>query len=72
MGKKQRKLTKSQKKDEELKEMLIFLEKKYKREIKYSCFECLKTTYNSEKNNFNGYVTDEELIESSNYKLRHK
>ena len=72
MGKKQKKLTKSQKKDDELKEMLIFLEKKYKREIKYSCFECLKIAYISEKNNTNGYVTDEELIESSNYKLKPK
>ena len=31
MGKKQKKLTKSQKRDMELKEMLIFLEKRYKR-----------------------------------------
>lgn len=55
--------------------MIKFLEEKYQREIKYSCVHCLKIAYDFEKYGTkvsNGYVTDEELIESSNRKLIHK
>ena len=72
MGKRTEKKIKDSKKNDKLNEMIRFLEEKYKREIKYSYFECLKIAYNSEKNGINGYVTDDELIESSNNKLKHK
>jgi hypothetical protein len=41
-------------------------------DIKYNCGYCLKEAYNSEINDSQGYVTDEDLIESSNNKLKHK
>ena len=52
--------------------MIDFLEKTWKNKVKYTCLECLKTAYDSVKNNKNGYVTDDELIESSCNTLRHK
>ena len=52
--------------------MCSFLEKKWKNVVHFSCGHCLKEAYESEVNDCQGYVTDEELIESSNYKLQHK
>ena len=76
MGKRtKKKLQKIQQKEDELNklnDMIIFLEEKYKRTIKYSCVYCLKTAYESEINGVTGYVTDEELVESSNNKLQYK
>lgn len=76
MGKRTKKIVKNvQKKECELKkqnDMIIFLEQKYKRTIKYSCVHCLKTAYESEINGITGYVTDDELVESSNGKLKYK
>ncbi len=48
------------------------LEKLFKRPVKYSCDSCLQVAYESIRDGRNGYVTDEELIESSNNRLRHK
>lgn len=53
-------------------EMCSFLEKKWNNTIAYKCNHCLQEAYNSELNNTQGYVTDEELITSSNNKLKHK
>lgn len=53
-------------------EMLEFLEKKWKRKVKYTCKHCLDTAYNATLNNERGYITDEDLIESSNHTLKHK
>ena len=52
--------------------MCSFLEKKWNNTVHFSCEHCLKEAYDSELNNTQGYVTDEELIESSNNKLKHK
>ena len=76
MGKRTKKtLKKIQQKDDELNklnDMITFLEEKYKRTVKYSCVHCLKSAYESEINGITGYVTDEELVESSNNKLKYK
>ena len=76
MGKRTKKtLKKIQQKDDEinkLNDMITFLEEKYKRTVKYSCVHCLKTAYESEINGITGYVTDDELVESSNNKLKYK
>jgi hypothetical protein len=52
--------------------MCVFLEKKWNNTITYNCSHCLQEAYNSELNNIQGYITDEELIISSNNKLKHK
>jgi hypothetical protein len=52
--------------------MREFLEKKWNNTINYKCVHCLQEAYESELNNTQGYVTDEELIISSNNKLKHK
>tara|TARA_Y100000992_G_C20892332_1_gene316961 strand:+ start:272 stop:502 length:231 start_codon:yes stop_codon:yes gene_type:complete len=76
MGKRTKKtLKKDQQKDDELNklnDMITFLEEKYQRTVKYSCVHCLKTAYESEINGITGYVTDDELVESSNNKLKYK
>jgi len=60
------------KKKDELDKMIRFLEEKYKRKIKYSCIHCLQHAYKCELSGTYGYVTDDDLIESSNNTLRHK
>ena len=74
MGKRTKKIiAKNKKKEYKINMMIDHLKKKtYGNEIKFSCTYCLVEAYNSEINNTIGYVTDEELIESSNNKLRHK
>jgi hypothetical protein len=57
---------------DEQKIMCIFLKNKWKNDVKFTCFNCLQLAYESEVNETNGYVTDEDLIKSSNNKLRHK
>ncbi len=52
--------------------MRDFLEKKWSNTVNYQCVHCLQEAYYCELNNTQGYVTDEELIVSSNNKLRHK
>jgi biotin synthase-like enzyme len=52
--------------------MCQFLENKWHNTITYTCGYCLQEAYYSELNNTQGYITDEELITSSNYKLKHK
>lgn len=52
--------------------MCEFLEKKWNNTITYNCVHCLQEAYDSEVNNTQGYITDEELIVSSNNKLKHK
>ena len=52
--------------------MIEFLENKWKNKVCYTCESCLEIAYTSELSNTTGYVTDEELIESSNNKLQHK
>ncbi len=48
------------------------LEGMFKRPVKCSCESCLQVAYESLRDGRNGYVTDEELIESSGSRLRHK
>ena len=52
--------------------MCNYLKTKWKNDINFKCFNCLKLAYESEVNETYGYVTDEDLIISSNNKLRHK
>ncbi len=67
---------KKQKKDNDnnnkFNEMSKFLGQKWNNNVIYKCNHCLQEAYNSELNNIQGYVTDEELIMSSNNKLKHK
>ncbi len=65
-------IKKQQKKDKEIQLMVDKLEQQWKHNVKYSCEHCLKEAYDSVITNTNGYVTDEELILSSNNTLRHK
>ncbi len=58
--------------EKELLGMIETLEREWKRPVKYSCVNCLRDAYDSVIAKRNGYVTDEELIESSNHTLRHK
>jgi len=73
MGKRtEKRLKKAIKKEEELDEIIRFLENRYKRKIKYTCLVCLQHAYKCEKEGrINGYVSDDDLIESSNNKLKH-
>lgn len=52
--------------------MKLFLQEKWSKNVNYSCCNCLEIAYFSELNNTTGYVTDDELIELSNNKLKHK
>ncbi len=58
--------------DIEVNKMREFLEKKWNNNISYSCIHCLREAYFSELNDTQGYVTDDELIISSNNKLKPK
>ena len=49
--------------------MCEFLEKEWNNTITYTCGHCLQEAYYSEINNTQGYITDEELIISSNNSL---
>lgn len=48
------------------------LEQRWNTSVIYTCDHCLQEAYMSEVTHSQGYVTDEELILSSNYKLKHK
>ena len=52
--------------------IVSYLEKKWNNNVAYTCEHCLIDAYNSVLNNSSGYVTDEELITSSNNTLKHK
>jgi hypothetical protein len=56
----------------ELDKMCDFLQKKWNNTITYTCQHCLQEAYNCELHDTQGYVTDEELIASSNNKLKYK
>lgn len=58
--------------DVKYKMMCNFLEKKYSNTINYKCVHCLQEAYNSVINDTQGYVTDDELIISSNNTLKSK
>ena len=73
MGKRTNKKEKTIKeKSENLSKMLTFLENKWNNKVCYTCECCLQEAYLSEVNNKDGYVTDEELVLSSNNKLQYK
>jgi hypothetical protein len=76
MGKRTKRQIKEDKKrhieDNKICVMCNFLEKRYKNKITYTCINCLQEAYKSELDDTQGYVTDEELIKSSNNKLKHK
>jgi|LakMenEpi03Aug12_release.lakeMendotaPanAssembly.Ray.scaffolds.fasta_scaffold2590006_1 hypothetical protein len=55
-----------------LKDKVEYLEKKWQRRVRYSCLHCLDVAFVAVVENINGYVTDEELIESSGDTLKHK
>lgn len=70
-----RQIKKTKKNDSDNKkfnEMSNFLAQKWNNNVIYKCNYCLQEAYNSELNNIQGYVTDEELIASSNNKLKHR
>ncbi len=56
----------------EFNKMRLFLEQRWNNTVAYSCNCCLKEAYYSELNGTCGYVTDEELVLSSNNKLKYK
>lgn len=60
------------KSEPEINDMVILLESIWKRKVSYTCINCLREAYNSVINKTKGYVTDEDLIESSNNTLKHK
>lgn len=68
----QKKAKRRETEDQECKKMVAYLENKWKHTVKYNCVHCLKEAYLSELHQVNGYVTDDDLIESSSNKLRHK
>ena len=51
--------------------MTSYLEQKWNNKLNYTCNHCLLKAYNSVINDETGYVTDEELIISSNNTLKH-
>ena len=51
--------------------MKQFLEEKWSKKVNYTCDHCLEIAYLSELNGTTGYVTDDDLIILSNYKLKH-
>ena len=53
-----------------LSNMKQFLEEKWSKKINYTCDHCLEIAYLSELNSTTGYVTDDDLIILSNYKLK--
>ena len=63
---------KSDKKKKEIEMMIKTLELHWGNQIHYTCLYCLKEAYNSVINHKNGYITDDELIKSSNGKIKHK
>ena len=52
--------------------MVECLEKKWKTTIQYNCENCVKTAYENTFNGTNGYISDEDLINSSNHNLKTK
>jgi hypothetical protein len=48
------------------------LEKMFKRPIHSNCDTCLHVAYEAMRDGYNGYITDEELLEASNGRLKHK
>jgi hypothetical protein len=60
-----------QKEEKELEFMIDTLEKKWKNKVNYTCIQCLTIAYKSVVGEYNGYVTCEDLIKSSNNTLRH-
>ncbi len=68
-------MTKTKKKQKQkisVETMVQALEQHYSNPVKFTCIHCLTDAYNSVISGKNGYVTDEELIISSGYTLRHK
>jgi hypothetical protein len=55
-----------------LQDKISYLEKKWKRKVKYSCHHCLDVAFVSVVENISGYITDEELIQSSGNTLHNK
>ena len=48
------------------------LEARFKRPVKYTCGTCLHKAYEAVRDGKTGYISDEELIESSNNMLKHR
>jgi hypothetical protein len=59
-------------KELEIQQMIEFLENTWNTQVHYTCLECLKTAYESVKQNKNGYITDEELMKASCHTLKYK
>ncbi len=55
----------------QIENMTNYLENKWKNQVNYKCVHCLQKAYQSENNEEQGYVTDEDLIISSNFRLKH-
>ncbi len=68
----QKKQAAKQKETDNINQMVQYLESKWKNKVTFSCGHCLIEAYTSVINDTNGYVTDEELIKSSNDTLKHK
>ncbi len=66
-----KKIAKDKKKEDDLNKKIHFLEEKWERTVKYTCVNCLNTAYDVVKENKKGYISDEDLIECSNYTLKH-
>lgn len=63
---------KKQKQQAAFETMRAFLADKWNHEVKFTCFCCLETAYKSEMQNMAGYITDDDLILSSQGRLKHK
>ena len=64
------KLKKKEAENAKLLHMKQILEEKWRKKVNYTCCHCLEIAYLCELQNTTGYVTDEELIISSNNKLK--
>ena len=58
--------------EKQLHTICVFLGNKWKHPVVYKCIHCLREAYQSVLNDTQGYVTDDELIASSNNTLKRK
>ena len=67
----QKKAIKERENTNKINNAVTILEKKWNNKVCYTCEHCLMNAYNSVVNNTSGYVTDDDLIISSNHTLKH-
>jgi len=55
-----------------LQKKIIYLQNKWNNKVNYTCSHCLDAAFVSVVENISGYITDEDLIQSSGNTLLHK